>query len=67
MAAPLSVIAYHVRPFPVSLVLFNVNFPVDVLYDELFVVLFADVLNPTTFGVLAGAVIVGASTSHVVA
>ena len=66
IASPLAVIAYHVLPFPVSLVLFSVSFPVDVLYDELLVVLFADVLNPTTFGVFAGGVIVGASTVHVV-
>ena len=66
IAAPDSVIAYHVLPFPVSFVVLSVNLPVVVLYAELLVVLFADVFHPTTFGVFAGAVIVGAVTSHVV-
>ena len=65
-AAPLSVIAYHVLPFPVSFVVLSVNLWVELLCAELLVVLFADVLNPTTFGVFAGPVIVGAVTSHVV-
>ena len=59
IASPLAVIAYHVLPFPVSLVLFSVSFPVEVLYAELFDVSVEFKLNPTTFGVFAGGVIDG--------